>query len=201
MLARYSILSNSNAVPSLGWPVLSISLYFCEVTAYTVLIVQNIEFYNRVQYINNKSNLAPSNYEKETIRIWEMCILIRLNRITHHLKHFIIEFYQYRVTTCTWWHNESCILTSWWATSYVKDIIKYTLSNLITLYICTYIISNESRIHRKLRWFFCCFSSSGEYFAHVGTSTLDSWNTVDNDQVWNAVTVLCGQLDCDDGHL
>ena len=22
-----------------------------------------------------------------------------------------------------------------------------------------------------------------------------------NSQLWNAVTVLCGQLDCDDGHL
>ena len=32
----------------------------------------------------------------------------------------------------------------------VKDIITYTLSNLIILYVYT---SNESRIHRKLRWF------------------------------------------------
>ena len=26
-------------------------------------------------------------------------------------------------------------------------------------------------------------------------------NTKNDCQLWNAVTVLCGQLDCDDGHL
>ena len=42
-------------------------------------------------------------------------------------------------------------------------------------------------------------TSSYQYFGNKVSHPLAGWILYIS--VWNAVTVLCGQLDCDDGHL